>query len=146
MDIVVRIFKGLAGAVASFFLGLHAMIQLLVYAIVADIATGILRAWVNKDISSEVTRRGVARKAMILIAVAAAEIAGKYLGFRITMPWGAEWGIGAAVAGYYAVHEAISILENLGAAGVPFPEFLKGRLVRLRETLDEKGKTDEKPH
>lgn len=137
MEQFMKITKGICGAAVSFFLGLHAMIQLLTYAILLDIATGLLRAWMNKDISSEETRKGMGRKAMILLTVAGAEIAGRHLSIEVSLPWGGEWGIGAALAGYYLVHEAISIVENLGQAGVPFPAFLAGRLKRLRQAFDE---------
>lgn len=128
-----RFCKAVFAALISLWLGLHVMIQLLVYAIAFDIATGLIAGWIDRQISSEVGRRGVAKKTLILLAVAAAEIAGRHAGMEITVPWGGTWGLGAAVAGYYAVQEAISIAENLSRAGVPLPHFVVKALQKARE-------------
>lgn len=127
-----RVCKAAVAALISLWLGLHVMIQLLVYAIAFDIATGLVAGWIDRQISSDFGRRGVAKKTLILIAVAAAEVAGRHAGMEITVPWGGTWGLGAAVAGYYAIQEAISIAENLARAGVPLPEFVMERLKQLR--------------
>ena len=120
----------------SLFAGLHMMIQLLVYAIAFDLATGVIAGWVDRQISSEIGRKGLAKKVLILLGVAAAEIAGRHIGFEIAVPWGGVWGLGAAVAGYYCVQEAISIVENLSRAGVPLPKFVVERLKQLNEMGD----------
>lgn len=127
-----RVGKAACAALISLWLGLHVMIQLLVYAIAFDIATGLVAGWIDRQISSDFGRRGVAKKTLILLAVAAAEIAGRHAGMEITVPWGGTWGLGAAVAGYYAIQEAISITENLARAGVPLPQFVVDRLRQLR--------------
>jgi len=131
-----RMAKAALAAVLSAFLGLHMMIQLLVYAIAFDIATGLIAAWIAREISSDVSRRGIARKVLMLLGVAAAEVFGRMSGLEVSVPWGGTWGLGAAVAGYYAIHEAISIVENLVRAGVPVPQFIVNKLARLRESAD----------
>lgn len=133
-----RICKGILAAAFSAFFGLHVMIQLLVYAIGFDLATGLIAGWVNREISSEVGYRGMARKLLILLGVAAAEIAGRHIGMELAMPWGGTWGIGAAVAAYYTIQEAVSITENMSRAGVPLPRFVLDRLEQLKK-LDEGG-------
>lgn len=134
IDALVRVAKATVGMIVSFVLGLHMMIQLLIYAIAFDVATGLVAAWVERTIDSSVSRRGIGRKVLILLGVAAAEIAGRQLGIEASTPWGASVGLGAAVAGYYCVHEALSIAENLARAGVPMPSFVLVRLRRLAET------------
>ena len=137
LNILVRAGKAAVGAVVAFFLGLHMMIQLLVYAIAFDIVTGMVAAWIDKSIDSAVSRRGMGRKLMELLGVAAAEMVGRQLDIEVTAPWGGVWGLGAAVAGYYCVHEALSITENLARAGVPMPEWA---LVRLKQLVDQNGR------
>jgi toxin secretion/phage lysis holin len=132
----IQLAKAVCGAVVSFFVGLHLMIQLLVYAIAFDIATGLVAAWIAGSVSSEVSRRGIARKTLVLLGVAAAEMFGRASGLQVTVPWGGSWGLGAAVAGYYCIHEALSIVENLVRAGVPVPQFVTDKLARLRESAD----------
>jgi len=131
LNIFSRAGKATVGAVAAFFLGLHVMIQLLVYAIAFDIVTGLIAAWMDKSIDSAVSRRGMGKKLMELLGVAAAEIVGRQLDIEVTAPWGGVWGLGAAVAGYYCVHEALSITENLARAGVPMPDWALGRLKQI---------------
>ncbi|GIU74775.1 MAG: hypothetical protein KatS3mg004_1862 [Bryobacteraceae bacterium] len=127
-----RLFKLVTAALISAFLGLHVVIQLLVYAIAFDIATGVVAGWVEERVSSEISRKGMARKLMILLGVAAAEVAGRHAHLEIAVPWGGTWGLGAAIAAYYCIHEAISICENLARAGVPLPEFVMKRLQELQ--------------
>ncbi len=131
-------FKGLkafCGAVAAFFFGLHVMIQLFVWAVLFDILTGLVAAWGEKNISSEFSRKGMSKKTMMVLAVMCAEVVSRSVDLTISSPWGvgSEVSFGAAVAGYYAITEAISITENLSRAGLPLPEFLKSRLDKLRE-------------
>ncbi len=133
-----RICKVILAAAVSAFFGLHVMIQLLVYAIGFDLATGLIAGLVKREISSEVGYRGMARKLLILLGVAAAEIAGRHIGMELAMPWGGTWGLGAAVAAYYTIQEAVSITENMSRAGVPLPRFVLERLEQLKK-LDEGG-------
>lgn len=42
----------------------------------------------------------------------------------------------AAVIGFYAANEALSVIENAALAGVPFPKGLLSALERFRERMD----------
>jgi len=130
MRVLLNSAKAAVAALAAFWIGLHVMIQLLVYAIGFDILTGMVAGWIDRSLDSAISRRGVARKVMVLIGVAASEVAGRHLGLQVPVPWGGTWGLGAAVAAYYCIHEGLSIVENLARAGVPLPEWV---LVRLRQ-------------
>ena len=132
-----RACKWVAAVVASMWVGLHVMIQLLVYAMCFDIVTGLVAAWVSRSMDSSVSRRGVARKVLMLLGVTAAEITGRYLGLEVSAPWGGAWGLGAAVAAYYCIHEALSITENLARAGVPLPPIVVDRLNRVKRQVDD---------
>ena len=145
MESVTRIAKLLAATIAAVFVGLHIMIQLLVYAIGFDILTGLMAAWITKSIDSSVSRRGVGRKVMMLLGVAAAEIAGHHIGLEVSLPWGGTWGLGAAVAGYYCIHEALSITENLARAGVPLPQWMTARLQQLESAASESSIQHQNP-
>lgn len=127
-----RAVKTAVAAITSFFLGLHVMVQLLVYAILLDIIVGLMVAWMERTISSEISRRGIGRKALMLLVVGGGEIISMHTGIEIMTPWGATWGLGAVLASYYAIQEALSITENLARAGVPLPDELVQRLRRLR--------------
>lgn len=127
-----RAVKAGIAAVAAAFAGLNLMIQVLIYAILLDIATGLIKAWGERSIASDISRKGVARKTLMLLAALGGEIAWRMVGLSATAPWGGEISAGAAVAAYYSIHEAVSIAENLAAAGVPLPQFLVDRLKQLK--------------
>jgi toxin secretion/phage lysis holin len=140
-DLLIRSLKFAAGAAGAFFLGLHWMIHLLLYAILFDVATGMVAAFQSGTLNSTVSRAGVARKIQMLLMVAACEVVSRYLHMDIATPWGGVWGLGAGAAGYYCVHEALSITENLGRSGVPLPGFITARLEKLKEETEvESGK------
>ncbi len=125
--------------ISATFLSCHAMIQLLVWAMLFDILTGLVVAWQQGTVSSQVSRKGMARKALILLGVAMAELVSEYIGLSVTMPWGGQWQLGAAVAAYYFIHECLSITENIVMAGVPVPPMLRRKLAELQQRLDEEA-------
>jgi len=133
---IVNAAKIVIGSVVSFWLGLHAMIHILVYAITVDIATGLVAAWTEKKICSDVSRRGIGKKAMMLLAVGATELVSRDLHLTMTVPYGGEWSLGAVLAGYYAIHEAISATENISRIGVPLPKWLTDRLQALKQEAE----------
>lgn len=134
---ILKTIKAFCGAIVAAFTGLHFMLQLLVYAIAVDIITGLIAAWAERKISSEISRRGMARKAIMIVSVAGAEVASKLTGAEITMPWGPQFTLGAALAGYYVIHEALSTTENISRAGVPLPKFLLRRLEQMKQIDEE---------
>lgn len=128
--------SGVFAVIAAAFIALPEMIQLLIYAISIDVATGIVAAWSENKLSSAIGRQGVGKKAIMILAVAGAEIASRILEFAVHTPWGDQWSIGSALAAYYCIQEALSVLENLTRAGVPFPRWIVQRLMALREEAD----------
>jgi toxin secretion/phage lysis holin len=119
------------GAAAIAWGNLHPMVQILVVLMLLDIVTGVLSAYVNQSIDSDVSFRGVAKKALILCLVGTAS----YVGGAVDLP------LGAAVAGFYGASEGISVLENAAAAGLPVPKALRDALSQLgREAEGAEGK------
>ena len=135
--LIVRSVKAAVGCVVSVVLGLHWTIQLLVVAIGCDILTGLIAAGIARKLDSNTSYVGLAKKGLMLTIVAFAEISSRIANLYIAVPWSGElWTLGAALAGYYCVHESLSIAENLGRSGVPLPQFMMVALVRLRNTVD----------
>ncbi|MCL2030511.1 MAG: phage holin family protein [Oscillospiraceae bacterium] len=99
---------------------------------VADYVTGLLKGFINKNLHSEAAFRGGLKKAMIYVIVGlAAALDGLMLPEAPILR-------GLAV-GYYIATEGLSILENISACGVPFPQKLKDVLLALRD--DKAGNT-----
>lgn len=111
-------------AVAALWLGLHFAVKLLIGLIVCDILSGLVVAFQQKRISSDVSRRGMARKAMMLIVVGTADLVGRLIGTDLPLA--------AAVAGFYCIHEAVSITENAAHVGLPVPQPLVDAIEKLK--------------
>mgnify|MGYP001571678784 CR=1 FL=1 len=121
------IMKFLAGTIGAFLS--QPVVQLLLVLMVADIVVGMLRAIVTSEgLHSDVSYKGMAKKAMALILVGIAYVlqvqAQSVAGLEVPIS------IGSAVALFYSAHEFISILENAVGAGLPVPELLKSILKR----------------
>ena len=118
--------------------GWDASMQVLVALMVADYLTGVLVAavWHKSSKSSSGTLnsvagfKGILKKCMILLLV--------WIGVLLDNATGANY-IRMAVILFFIGNEGISLLENLGLMGVPFPAFLRRALEALRDQGD-KGK------
>ena len=118
--------------------GWDASMQVLVALMVADYLTGVLVAavWHKSSKSSSGTLnsvagfKGILKKCAILLLV--------WIGVLLDNATGANY-IRTAVVLFFVGNEGISLLENLGLMGVPFPAFLRRALEALRDQGD-KGK------
>ena len=102
--------------------GLNPLVQALIVLMAMDIATGFLSGYVAKKLSSDVSFRGIAKMALILLMIAAANVCVPHVG---------DLPLAEVVAGFYIAHEGLSILENLAEAGLPVPQILKDALAKL---------------
>lgn len=118
--------------------GWDASLQVLIALMVADYITGVLVAavWHKSSKSSSGTLnsvagfKGILKKCMILLLV--------WIGVLLDNATGANY-IRTAVVLFFIGNEGISLLENLGLMGVPFPAFLRRALEAMRDQGD-KGK------
>lgn len=118
--------------------GWDASLQVLIALMVADYITGVLVAavWHKSSKSSSGTLnsvagfKGILKKCAILALV--------WIGVLLDNATGANY-IRTAVVLFFVGNEGISLLENLGLMGVPFPAFLQRALEALRDQGD-KGK------
>ena len=97
----------------------------LVCFMVLDYFTGVLRAWTNKEISSDVGLKGIARKTVILIVLIVAVLLDRLLNTG-------TWVFRTLICYFYIANEGISLLENCAGLGLPIPEKLKDALVQLK--------------
>lgn len=116
--------------------GWDAAMQVLVALMVADYVTGILVAAVwhksakseSGTLDSKAGFKGLLKKAMILLVV--------WLGVLLDGAMGTNYIRTMAVL-FFVGNEGISLLENLGLMGVPYPEFLRKALEALHEQGDQ---------
>lgn len=102
----------------------------LIVAIILDYISGIIKAYVNKDLSSKLGFKGLLKKVGVLLIVMLAVLVDK-----ITGETGA---IRTLVIYYFVANEGLSILENLALAGVPIPESIKNALKVLKDLGNDK--------
>ena len=98
----------------------------LVVFMVLDQLTGVIRGYVNKELSSDVGLKGIARKCVILIVLIVAVMLDRLLNTG-------SWMFRTMVAYFYIANEGISLLENCASLGAPIPEKLKNALIQLKE-------------
>lgn len=124
--------------------GWDGALQLLVACMAVDYLTGLVVAGVFKKsgktpgggLESRAGFLGLLRKGAILLLV--------FLGTLLdSLPGGGF--IRPAVCCFFVANEGLSVLENLGLMGVPYPAFLRDMLETLRQKSDEgEGKSERK--
>lgn len=105
--------------------GLDIALVCLLIAIVLDYISGIIKAYVTKELSSKIGLKGILKKVGILLIVMLSVLVD-----RVTGETGA---VRTLVIYYFVANEGLSILENLGQAGVPIPESIKKALKVLKK-------------
>lgn len=102
-----------------------ALIVLIVF-MALDYATGLLRAYINKEVSSDVGLKGIARKTVIFVVLIVAVLLDRLLNTG-------NWMFRTLVCYFYIANEGISLLENCSGLGLPIPGKLKDALAQLKD-------------
>ena len=137
-DRIVKALAAVAGAVAGVFGEWNQMLTILVAAMSADYITGLIVAACGRSpktraggLSSKVGFVGLAKKAVIMLVVLLATLLDRAVG-------NAGMVFQSAATCYYIANEGLSVLENAGALGVPFPEPVREALESMKRGKDEK--------
>ncbi len=104
--------------------GWDVALQCLVVAIALDYISGIMKAYINKTLSSRIGMRGLIKKLGLLIIV--------MVGTLVDRATGNTGAVRTLVIYYFVANEGLSILENLGQAGIPIPQSVKKALKALK--------------
>ncbi len=113
----------IGGLLARLFGGFDAILSALLVLMVLDYASGIIKGYCTKRLSSSIGFRGLLKKILILIIIAAAVSLESFLGDGLALR--------EMVIIFYACNEGLSILENT-AAFLPYPSYIKDVLLQLR--------------
>ena len=105
--------------------GLDIALVCLLIAIVLDYISGIIKAYMTRELSSKIGLKGILKKVGVLLIVMLSVLVD-----RVTGETGA---VRTLVIYYFVANEGLSILENLGQAGVPIPESIKKALKVLKK-------------
>lgn len=131
IQIIIDSIAGAVGAVLGFMYGeVSGLFWALIAFMATDYITGVVVAAINKQLSSEVGFRGLAKKLMILVFVSLGHIADMYVlgGTPVAM---------SAVMLFYIANEGLSIIENAGNLGLPVPKKLKDIMAQLKKESEE---------
>ncbi len=117
----------IGGMITAALGGWDKMLQVLVLFVILDYIVGLIAAWHEKRLDSTVGFKGITRKILLFVPIAVAVALDQMLGQEI---------LRSLAIFFYLANEGLSILENLGRVGVPFPDGLVTALEQL------KGKND----
>ncbi|MBR0369956.1 MAG: phage holin family protein [Methanobrevibacter sp.] len=112
--------------------GIDVALQCLLIAIALDYISGLIKAYVTKELSSKIGFKGILKKVGILLIV--------MLGVLIDRVGGDTGAIRTLVIYYFVANEGLSIIENLAQAGLPIPKAIKNALKALKEQSNGKDK------
>lgn len=116
--------KWTGGLLAGLWGRLPLLLQSLLVLMALDILSGLIAGFVTRSLSSDISWRGMAKKSLVLLLIAACEI--------LEHTWDLGVPLAAGVVGFYIVNELISIVENTGRAGLPMPRTLTSAISKLK--------------
>ena len=116
--------------------GMDGFVYVLIAFVALDFITGVMRAVVEKEVSSKASFRGILKKILIFVMVAV----GHMVDTHIIGPLGTVGDYSAirtAIIFFYLSNEGISLLENAAYIGLPIPERLRDILAQLHKGMDD---------
>ncbi|MBC2456118.1 phage holin family protein [Clostridium beijerinckii] len=130
MEIILKYFKTFIAVLGTIFTWLFGAWDtptgVLVTFMILDYATGFLRGYINKKLSSDVGLKGIARKVVIFAVLIVAVLLDRLLN-------SGTWVFRTMTCYFYIANEGLSLIENAIGLGVPAPEKLKEALVQLKD-------------
>jgi toxin secretion/phage lysis holin len=132
----------LTGLLAYLYILVVPLIILVVF-IILDYISGMVAAWVKKEISSRIGIKGIVKKLCYMLIVAVGMVVDwvvhKSL-LMVNVKVSEEFIIfGLVVIIWLIINESISILENASEIGAPLPPFLISVIKRLKKTVEKKA-------
>lgn len=131
--------------IAYFHIMLIPLIMLLIV-MIADYISGMIKAWMNAELSSKIGIKGIVKKLCYSLVVIVASCVDWLIVTGLTAI-GTEikrtYYFGILVTIWLIINELISILENLSQIGVPLPGFLSKIVKRLKSSVEKEGEQGE---
>lgn len=112
------------GFLTCFLGGFDMIIITLIIFVAMDYLTGVMKAIVNKELSSEIGFKGIFKKVLIFFMVGIATQ------LDIILP--TDIGIRYIVIIFYIINEGLSIIENASLLGLKIPQKIKDTLSILK--------------
>ncbi|AXO96195.1 MULTISPECIES: phage holin family protein [Bacillus] len=117
IDVLMKTFIATFGAFCGYFLGgWDTTLKVLVIMAAIDYLTGVIAAGFNGELKSKVGFKGIAKKVVLFLLVAAATQADAIVGTNSALR--------EATIFFFIGNELLSLLENAGRMGIPLPSAL----------------------
>lgn len=132
MENTIKLIVAFLGTAFTFLLGKWdtPLIVLIVF-MVLDYITGIMCAFLQKELCSEVGFKGISKKVAIFIILIISVLLDRLLNTDALI-------FRTMVCYFYIANEGISIIENCVQIGIPVPSALKNALVKIKKEEEEK--------
>ena len=141
------VFAVIVGGTAAYFREIAIPLVFLILVMVIDYVTGMVKAWINADLSSKTGIKGIVKKVCYLLVVCVAAVVDwllasglKKVGITVEI----NYLFGVIVSIWLIINELISILENLATIGVPMPAFLTAIVHKLKVAVENNADDKEK--
>ena len=125
-----KVFNSIVAVIATFFTylfgGWDIALIVLVAFMVLDYATGMMWAYIQKTLNSQIGFRGLIKKCMIFVVLIIAVLLDRMINSGTAV-------FRTLVCYFYIANEGISLLENVSHLGLPIPDKLKNALQQLNE-------------
>ncbi|MDA2038569.1 phage holin family protein [Bacillus cereus] len=138
IDVLMKTFVVTFGGFCGYFLGgWDTTLKVLVIMAAIDYLTGVIAAGFNGELKSKVGFKGIAKKVVLFLLVAAATQADAIVGTNSALR--------EATIFFFIGNELLSLLENAGRMGIPLPsaltnavEVLSGKSKKTSSEYDNK--------
>lgn len=118
-------------AVSLFFGAADGLLYGLIGVVALDYITGVCVAIHQKQLSSNIGAKGIAKKVAIFALISVSHILDAYV-------LDSGDALRVVTTTFYIVNECVSILENTNKLGLPFPDKLSKILSTLKKSSDNK--------
>lgn len=122
--------------IGAAFPGLAGPFYALIFLLIVDYITGVIKAATTKELSSRVGSKGIVKKVFILVVVTVAGVIDVVMGLNSALT--------TMTLFFYIANESLSILENAVIIGVPVPKGLQDLLIQVRDKETEEELVSDK--
>ena len=119
------VFTVLCTGATYLFGGWDVALAVLISFMAIDYLTGIVNAVADKNLSSQIGFKGLAKKLFVVLMLVVAVMLDRLIN-------DGQWIFRTLVAYFYIANEGISILENIARLGVPIPQKVLDILAQIK--------------
>lgn len=132
-NVIQLVFTAVGGWLGWFLGGCDGLLYALIAFVTIDYITGVMCAFIDHSLSSEVGAKGIFKKVLIFLLVGIGHIIDAQV-------IGSGSVLRTAVIFFYISNEGVSLVENAAHLGLPIPTKLKDVLEQLHDRAEKEDK------